>query len=74
MGSIFGLPSWSMKQMTQKQKTKFRIEEVGESFHSGRKCFKVTCVKCGSCLHENTNDPSFHMELHPDNCSRDKGE
>lgn len=68
MVSIFDLPSWNENEMTLEQKTQFQIEEVGESMHSGRRCFRVTCVRCGKCVHSSTNNPAFHMDLHVGNC------
>jgi len=70
MTSIWELPSWSEKQLTDEQKRKYTIESVGTSTHSSRATFEVTCNECGERLHPYTNNPGFYIELHDQKCNK----
>lgn len=55
--------SWNPETMTDEQRQRFDVEEVGESSYSCRTTFKVTCKKCQKVIHEATNHPPAWMEM-----------
>ena len=64
--------SWDPTTMTDEQKARYTVREVGESFNTGRTTFRVICNDCQAELHEATNNPPWYMEIHSEDSHNNK--